>query len=79
MEKVKHDEFRAANVALKRELEETRKRYEGIDPDEVRKLAQEKQQLEETQQLKLGEVEKVLENRLKTARARTGRSSLRAQ
>jgi hypothetical protein len=35
----------------------------------VRKLAEEKRQLEETQQLKVGEVEKVLENRLKTAKA----------
>jgi hypothetical protein len=69
VEKAKHDEFRTTNNALKKELEETRKRFEGIDPDEVRKLAEEKRQLEETQQLKLGEVEKVLENRLKTARA----------
>jgi len=69
VEKVKHDEFRSVNVALRKELEEQKKRFEGIDPEEVRKLAEEKRQLEETQQLKLGEVEKVLENRLKTARA----------
>src|SRR5215204_4120691 len=68
VDKAKHDEFRTANIALKKELEEQRKRFEGIDPDEVRKLAEEKQQLEESQQLKLGEVEKVLENRLKTAK-----------
>src|SRR5512140_2401487 len=69
VDKSKHDEFRTANVALRKELEDQKKRFEGIDPDEVRKLAEEKQKLEETQQLKLGEVEKVLENRLKTARA----------
>jgi hypothetical protein len=69
VDKTKHDEFRAANVALRKELEEQKKRFEGIDPDEVRKLAEEKRQLEETQQLKLGEVEKVLENRMKTAKA----------
>jgi hypothetical protein len=69
VERARLDEFRNSNTALKKELEETRKRYEGIDPDEVRKLAEEKRQLEETQQLKLGEVEKVLENRLKTAKA----------
>jgi hypothetical protein len=69
VEKGKHDEFRTANVALRKELEEQKKRFEGIDPDEVRKLAEEKQKLEESQQLKLGEVEKVLENRLKTAKA----------
>ena len=69
VEKAKHDDFRTANVALRKELEEQKKRFEGIDPEEVRKLAEEKQKLEETQQLKLGEVEKVLETRLKTARA----------
>ena len=69
VERARLDEFRTSNSALKKELEETRKRYEGIDPEEVRKLAEEKRQLEETQQLKVGEVEKVLENRLKTAKA----------
>src|SRR6476659_6450428 len=69
VDKTKHDEFRALNVALKKELEDQKKRFEGIDPDEVRKLAQDKQKLEEEQQIKLGEVEKVLENRMKTAKA----------
>src|SRR5689334_19972917 len=68
VDKAKHDEFRTANIALKKELEDQKKRFEGIDPDEVRKLAEEKRELEETQQLKLGEVEKVLENRMKTAK-----------
>lgn len=68
-EKAKLDEFRETNNTLKKELEDQRKRFEGIDPEQVRKLAEEKEKLEETQQLKLGEVEKVLENRLKTARA----------
>jgi hypothetical protein len=68
VDKAKHDEFRAANVALKKELEEQKKRFEGIEPDEVRKLAEEKLKLEEAQQFKVGEVEKVLENRLKTAK-----------
>jgi hypothetical protein len=68
VEKSKHDEFRNLNVALRKELEDQKKRFEGIDPDEVRKLADEKRQLEESQQLKLGEVEKVLENRMKNAK-----------
>jgi hypothetical protein len=68
VEKTKHDEFRNANAALKKELEDQKKRFEGIDPDEVRKLADEKRKLEESQQLKLGEVEKVLENRMRTAK-----------
>ena len=69
VDKAVNDEFRKNNVVLKKEIEDFKKRFEGIDPEQVRKLAAEKQQLEETQQLKLGEVEKVLENRLKTARA----------
>ena len=32
------DEFRSTNIALQKQLDEQRKRYEGIDPDEVRKL-----------------------------------------
>ena len=68
-DKAKLDEFRANNIALSKQLEEQKKRFEGIDPEQVRKLAEEKQRLEEAQQLKAGEVEKVVENRLKTAKA----------
>ncbi len=67
-DKAKLDEFRANNIALSNQLAEQKKRYEGIDPDEVRKLAEEKQRLEEAQQIKTGEVDKVVENRLKTAK-----------
>ena len=45
------------------------KRFEGIDPDAVRQLAEDKRKLEEAQQLKAGEVDKVIEARLKAARA----------
>ena len=62
-------EFRANNIAVNKELAAWKERFAGIDPDEVRKLAEEKQKLEEAQQLKSGEVEKVYEGRLKTARA----------
>ena len=61
----KHDEFRQNNIALTNQL----KRFEGIDPDAVRQLADDKRKLEEAQQLKAGEVDKVIEARLKTARA----------
>jgi hypothetical protein len=40
VDKAKHDEFRTANVALKKELEDQQKRFEGIDPDQSRKLAE---------------------------------------
>lgn len=67
--KAKLDEFRNTNVALMKERDELKHRFEGIDPDEVRKLAEEKRKLEEANQLKAGEVEKVLESRLKGLRA----------
>jgi hypothetical protein len=63
--KAKLEEFRANNIALSNQL----KRFEGIDPDAVRQLAEDKRKLEEAQQLKAGEVDKVIEARLKAARA----------
>ena len=67
VEKSKLDEFRSTNVSLLKQLEEHKQRFEGIDPDEVKKLAEEKRKLEEAQQLKAGEVERVLESRVKAA------------
>jgi hypothetical protein len=60
----KLDEFRQNNITLTNQL----KKFEGIDPDAVRQLAEDKRKLEEAQQLKAGEVDKVIEARLKTAR-----------
>lgn len=68
VEKGKLDEFRNTNVALMKERDELKKRFEGIDPDEVRKLAEEKRRLEEAQQFKAGEVEKVVEARVKAVK-----------
>ena len=61
VDKAKHEEFRANNIALTNQL----KRFEGIDPDAVRQLAEEKHKLEEAAQIKAGEVDKVLAARLK--------------
>jgi len=61
----KLDEFRQNNITLTNQL----KKFEGIDPDAVRQLAEDKRKLEEAQQLKAGEVDKVIEARLKAARA----------
>ena len=69
VEKSKLDEFRNSNVSLIKERDDLKKRYEGIDPDAVKALADEKRQLEEAQQLKAGEVEKVVENRIKGVKA----------
>ena len=64
-DKTKLDEFRSNNVALLKQVEDLKKRYEGIDPEEVRKVAEQKQRLEEERQLKAGDVDKVVENRIK--------------
>jgi len=68
VDKSKLEEFRANNITLSNQLADHKKRFDGIDPEAVRKLAEEKQKLEEAQQLKGGEVDKVVENRLKTAK-----------
>jgi hypothetical protein len=68
VDKSKLDEFRTNNITLTNQLAEQKKRFEGIDPDEVRKLAEEKRKLEEAQQIKGGEVEKVVEGRLRNAK-----------
>jgi hypothetical protein len=47
VEKAKLDEFRNTNVALLKERDELRNRFEGIDPEQVRALAEEKRKLEE--------------------------------
>ncbi len=67
-DKSKLDEFRTTNVALMRERDDLKRRFEGIDPDEVRRLGEEKRRLEEAQQIKAGETEKVVEARVKAAR-----------
>ena len=63
--KEKLEEFRATNVAALKENAELKKRFEGIEPDAVRQLADEKRKLEEAAQLKAGEFDKVLAARLK--------------
>ncbi|HMJ90394.1 MAG TPA: hypothetical protein VK530_11285 [Candidatus Acidoferrum sp.] len=68
VEKAKLDEFRANNIAITKERDELKQRFDGIDPDAVRALAAEKQKLEEQAQLKAGEVDKVIETRVKAMR-----------
>ena len=83
VEKTKLDEFRTTNVSLLKERDDLKKRYEGIDPDEVRKLVEEKQRVEEEKLLSGGttphpgplpgadreKIEKVVENRIKGVKA----------
>jgi hypothetical protein len=61
--RAKLEEFRANNIALANQL----KRFEGIDPDGVHKLAAEKERLEEEQRLKDGKFDEVLASKLKAA------------
>ena len=65
VDKSKVDEFRGNNVALKKQLDELAKRYEGIDPDAVKTLLAEKARLEDEKLVKDGEVEKLVEKRTK--------------
>lgn len=69
-------EFRTNNVALKAKLEAQaldlaalRERYDGIDPEEVRKVAAERAAWLEQQQLRAGEAEKVVTARVAAFRA----------
>jgi hypothetical protein len=65
IDQTKVDDFRSENQSLLQQLDEVKKRFEGIDPDAVRALEAEKQKLQEQQALKAGEVEQVIESRLK--------------
>jgi len=65
VEKGRLDEFREANVGLRRQLEEMQARFAGIDPEAVRKVEAEKQRLEEEAARKAGDLDKVLAARMK--------------
>lgn len=70
VEKTKLDEFRTSNVTLKKELEDFKARYDGIDPEEVRRLASEKEKLElQAQGHKPEEIDKIVEGRIKGLKA----------
>jgi hypothetical protein len=70
VEKAKLDEFRTSNVTLKKELEEFKARYDGIDPEEVKRLADEKRKLElQAQGHKPEEIEKIVVDRVKGIKA----------
>ena len=54
VEKAKLDEFRSSNVALLKERDELKRRFDGIDPDEVRRLMEAQQRAEEEKLLSGG-------------------------
>src|SRR5258706_16156278 len=66
VEKSKLDEFRTSNVTLLKERDDLAKRFEGIDPDDVRRVAEEKRKLELLAQgHKPEEIEKIVVDRVK--------------
>jgi hypothetical protein len=69
VEKAKLDELRTNTAALTKERDELKQRFDGIDPDEARAVLADKQKLEQEKQLKAGEVEKVVEGRIKAVKA----------
>lgn len=69
-DKSRVDELRQQNTELRRKMEEHTARYEGIDPDEVRRLVEEKRRLElEAQGHQPEEFERVVADRVKGLRA----------
>ena len=68
-EKAKADELRNHNIELRKQIESNTARFDGIDPEEVKQLKAEKQRLEEERQLKAGEVDKVVENRVRSLKS----------
>ncbi len=70
VDKAKLDEFRTGNVALRKELEDLKSRYDGIDPEEFKRLADEKRKLELLAQgHKPEEIEKIVVDRVKGIKA----------
>jgi hypothetical protein len=63
------DELRKQKTALEQQLGELNKRFEGIDPDNVRAQLEQKRKLEEEHALKSGEFDKVLQSRTQTMRS----------
>lgn len=69
VEKAKLDEIRNSHAALAKERDELKQRFDGINPEQVRALLADKDKLEQEKQLKAGEVEKVIEGRIKGIKA----------
>jgi hypothetical protein len=69
-DKAKADEMRTHNIELRKQIEDFTARFDGIDPDEVRRLAEEKRKLElQAQGHKPEEIDKLVTERIKTLKA----------
>jgi hypothetical protein len=70
VDKVRADEMRDHNIELRKQIETHTSRFEGIDPDEHRRLLEEKRKLElQAQGHKPEEIDKIVTERLKTLKA----------
>ena len=68
-DKARVDEFRTHNLTLNRQLDELTQKYEGIDPDNVKSLLEEKRRFEDAKHLKEGEVDKLVESRTRSLKS----------
>ena len=69
-DKTKADELRNNNIELRKQIEDFTTRFDGINPDEVRRLAEEKRKLElQAQGHKPEEIDKLVTERLKGLKA----------
>ena len=64
VDKTKLEEVRQTNINLTRQLDEQKRRFDGIDPDAVRDALEAKRKLDEGELLKKGDFETVLQSRL---------------
>ena len=70
VDKSKADEMRNHNIELRKEIETHVARFEGIDPDEHRRLVEEKRKVElQAQGHKPEEIDKIVTDRLKSLKS----------
>src|SRR3974377_1087123 len=70
VDKAKADEMREHNIELRRQIETHTTRFDGIDPDEHRRLVEERRKLElQAQGHKPEEIDKIVTDRLKSLKA----------
>jgi hypothetical protein len=56
-------EFRSNNIELQKQLDEMKKKFDGVDPDEFKKVISERQRLEDQKKIDSGKVEELLSER----------------
>ncbi len=67
--KEKLDEFRDNNIALRRDMDAMRAKFDGIDPDEARKLAEQAQKQRDKKLVDAGRVDELLAERVAAMKA----------